>query len=371
MMQRAFALARRGQGRVEPNPMVGCVLVRQGRVVGEGYHRRFGGLHAEVEALQACATSPRGATVYVSLEPCCHHGKTPPCTDALINAGVARVVVGLRDPSPLVRGRGIRQLRAAGITVETGVLVDEAAELLAPFLTRVCRGRPYVIAKWAQSLDGKLATRTGHSQWISGEASRRRVHRLRARVDAILVGSGTVKADDPRLTAREVSIRRRAMRVVLDGRLRIPPKCQLVDSAREIPTLVITSPGGAKTPKARRLVTKGVEVIAGRLRRGRLALDACLKALAKRDATNLLLEGGPTILTAFFEAGLVDEALVFTSPTLIGGSGAPSVLGGRGAPRVDAAVQPRSVETRRSGTDILHRLRFTDPPRIIDARKLR
>ena len=371
MMHRALTLARKGQGRVEPNPMVGCVIVRKGRVIGEGYHRRFGGPHAEVEALRACATSPRGATVYVSLEPCCHHGKTPPCTDALIDARAARVVVGLRDPSPLVGGRGIRQIRAAGVTVETGVLGAEAAELVAPFLTRVCHGRPYVIAKWAQSLDGKLATRTGHSQWISGEASRRQVHRLRARVDAILVGSGTVKTDDPRLTAREVPIRRRAVRIVLDRRLRIPPKCQLVDTARDIPTLVMTSPSGTKTPKAHRLMSKSVEVISGRVRRGRLALAACLEALAERDVTNLLIEGGPTILTAFLEEGLVDEAYVFTSPRLIGGSGAPSVWGGRGARRVDAAVQPRSIETRRSGTDILHRLRFTAPPRFVDARKRR
>ncbi|GAF88580.1 unnamed protein product, partial [marine sediment metagenome] len=204
MMARAIALARRGEGHVEPNPMVGCVIVRNRRSIGEGYHRRFGGPHAEIEALLACTRDPQGATVYVSLEPCCHHGKTPPCTDALIAARVARVVVAARDPNPVVRGRGIRRLRTAGIDVETGVLEGEAAEVLAPYATRVRLYRPFVIAKWAQSLDGKLATRTGHSQWISCEASRRRVHRLRARVDAILVGCGTVLADDPLLTARGV-----------------------------------------------------------------------------------------------------------------------------------------------------------------------
>lgn len=179
MMARAVALARRGEGRVEPNPMVGCVVVRNRRVIGEGYHRRFGGPHAEIEALRFCTANPRGATLYVSLEPCCHHGQTPPCSDALIDARVVRVVVAVGDPNPVVQGRGIRRLRAAGIAVETGLLEREAAEVLAPYVTRMRLGRPYVIAKWAQSLDGKLATRTGDSRWISCEASRRSVHRLR------------------------------------------------------------------------------------------------------------------------------------------------------------------------------------------------
>ena len=361
MMARAIRLAKKGEGRVEPNPMVGCVITKAGRTVGEGYHHRFGDPHAEIEALRACSLDPRGATVYVSLEPCCHQGKTPPCADALIDAGVARVVVGLIDPGPHVSGRGLKRLRAAGIKVETGVLADRAAELAAPFLTRVCLGRPYVIAKWAQSLDGKLATRAGHSQWISSEVSRRRVHKLRARVDAILAGAGTVKADDPMLTARDVPIRRRAMRVVLDGRLRISEKCQIVGTASEIPTIVFTTADKAKGPKAGRLRKKGVEIIVGRLRRGRLALEACLGELSKRDVTNLLVEGGPTVLTSFFEAGLVDEAVVFTAPKLIGGRDAPTALGGRGSTRVEAAIVPRVVRTQRSGPDVIHHLRFTDP----------
>jgi len=208
MMARAIALAKRGEGRVEPNPMVGCVLVRRGQVISEGYHRRFGGPHAEIAALQACQENPRGATVYVSLEPCCHQGKTPPCTEALIEAEVKRVVVAVSDPNPAVAGRGIRRLRAARLAVQTGVLAEEAGELLAPYSTRMKLGRPYVIAKWAQSLDARLATDTGDSRWISCEHSRRMVHRLRSRVDAVLVGSGTVQADDPQLTARDVSLRR-------------------------------------------------------------------------------------------------------------------------------------------------------------------
>ncbi len=359
MMARAIALARRGEGRVEPNPMVGCVIVRGQRVISEGYHRRFGRPHAEIEALRACTTSPRGATVYISLEPCSHHGKTPPCTDALIEARVARVVAALRDSNPLVRGRGIHRLRAAGIAVETGLLERDAAELLAPYLTRIRSGRPFVIAKWAQSIDGKLATHTGRSKWISCPDSRRRAHRLRARVDAILVGSGTVLADNPLLTAREVPIRRRALRVVLDGRLRLPDKCQLVVTSNTAATLVMTTTTQAKTRKAERLRRRGVEVIACRAPVGRLALRDCLRKLAKRDITNLMVEGGPTILTALLEAGLVDEAYIFTAPMLIGGYDAPGVLGGRGATGIAAAIRPQSVRTQRSGSDILYRVRMT------------
>src|SRR3972149_2407368 len=216
-MRRALALAKRGEGRVEPNPMVGCVIVRNGRVIGEGYHRRFGGPHAEIEALESC-------------------------TDGLIRAGIARVVTPLRDPNPAVNGRGLRRLRTAGIMVTTGVLAAEAAEGLAPFLTRIRLGRPYVIAKWAQSLDGQLITPPGESMWISSEASRRTTHRLRARVDAILVGVGTVLADDPLLTARGVPLRRRALRVVLDAKLRIPLSANIVSSSKSTPTLVLTTP---------------------------------------------------------------------------------------------------------------------------------
>ncbi len=359
MMSRAITLARRGEGRVEPNPMVGCVIVRRGRVIGEGYHRRFGGPHAEIEALRSCASSPRGATVYVSLEPCCRQGKTPPCTEALIAAKVARVVVAVHDAHPSVGGRGLRALRRAGLRVHTGVLRKEASEVLAPFTTRVRLGRPYVIAKWAQSLDGKLATHRGDSRWISGEVSRRHVHRLRARMDAILVGSGTVLVDDPRLTARGVVIRRTALRVALDTRLRIPTTCQLVDTARQAPTLVMTTASRARSPKARQLMRKGVEVIACPVRGRRLSLDGCLSELGRRDLTNLLVEGGPTMLTSFLQANVVDEAYVFIAPKLIGHPRAPSLLAGDGARRIEDAISPRQSRMKRSGDDILCHMRLT------------
>lgn len=359
MMARAIARAKRGEGRVEPNPMVGCVVVRRGCIISEGHHRKFGGPHAEIEALRTCHVSPRGATVYVSLEPCCCHGKTPPCTKALIEAAVGKVMVAIRDPSPKVCGRGIRQLRAAGITVQTGVLADEARELLAAYTTRIELQRPYVIAKWAQSLDGRLATYAGDSRWISCEASRRRVHRLRARVDAVLVGSGTVLTDDPLLTARGVSLRRRATRVVLDSRLRLPRKSQLVATSRDIPTLVVTTTAEAVTRKAESLRRAGVEVVSCRARNGRVLLVDALHTLAKRNMTNVLVEGGPTLLRSFFEHKLVDEAFVFTAPILLGGSDAHVMLAGRGARRMADAVRPRIVSTHKSGDDTLCHMRLT------------
>jgi len=371
MMRRAVVLARKGEGHVEPNPMVGCVVVRSGRVIGEGYHRRFGGPHAEIDALRRCKEGARGSTVYVSLEPCSHQGKTPPCSEALIEAGVARVVAALRDPNPAVRGGGLRHLRKAGIAVEVGAGCDDAADLVAPFITYTTLGRPFVIAKWAQSLDGKLASRTGDSKWISGEASRRSVHRLRARVDAILVGSRTVIADNPLLTARDVPLRRQALRVVLDGRLQIPEMCRIVVTARAVPTLVMTSTARSRTPKAKRLKQKGVEVMSCRITRGRLALGACLAALRERGVTNLLVEGGSTVLTSFFDAGVVDRAMVFVAPRLIGGRDAPTALEGHGAGRLVDAITPHGVRIRRSGSDVLYDLRLTDPLAIMGGRPIR
>ena len=357
MMQTAIAFARRGEGFVEPNPMVGCVITKRGRVIGRGYHERFGAPHAEVNALAVCRESPAGGTVYVSLEPCAHHAKTPPCCDALIKARIARVVIGARDPNKTVRGGGARRLRAAGIDVHTGVCRETAQELIAPFATWVTLRRPFVIAKWAQSLDGKMATGTGDSKWISCEASRRRVHRLRARVDAILVGSGTVIADDPLLTARNVRLRRVATRVVLDGRLRLPIGCALVKGANAAPTIVMTTREKTSAPKARRLMRLGVELIACRKRADRLSIKDVLRHLAQRDVTNLLVEGGPTVLASLVGQGLVDEAHVYVAPILIGAG--PSVLSaGNGVDRVCDAYAPSTVHTSKSGVDTLVRMRF-------------
>jgi len=363
MMRRALELAKNGEGRVEPNPMVGCVIVRNGRIIGEGYHRRYGGSHAEVEALRSCKRRTRGATVYVSLEPCCHFGRTPPCTDALIEAGVARVVTTIRDPNPAVNGKGLRRLRAAGIEVTTGVLAAEAAELLAPFLTRGRLGRPYVIAKWAQSLNGVLVTPPGESKWISSVTSRRIVHRLRSRVDAILVGAGTVLADDPQLTARGVPLRRRALRVILDGKLRIPVGSKLVTSARKTPTIVFTTSHAVQTKKGKQLLRKGLELIPCKKQGGRLSLKECLSGLADRRLMNLMVEGGPTVLHTMLKSRLVDEVWVFLSPKIIAGQSQAHAL--LSAPALENA---RFVSIERSGGDFFARFRLTKPP-LTDGRR--
>jgi len=362
MMRRAIRRARRAEGRVEPNPMVGCVITKNGCVIGEGHHRRFGGPHAEAHALRDCTDSTRGATAYVTLEPCAHYGKTPPCVGALLEAGVGRVVIGVVDPNFQVAGKSVQRLRRAGVEVTIGVCADEAEELAAPYLTRTCLARPYVIAKWAQTLDGKLATHTGDSQWISSEASRKLVHRLRARVDAIVVGGGTVQADDPLLTARDVPRRRVAHRVVLDSRLRTPPSARIVATAGDTPTLILTSATSARDRQVRRLRDSGVSVVAVDSQEDCLLPEACLEELYGRDMTNVVLEGGTGVLGSFFRHNLVDEAWVFTAPILLGDERVPGVVSGIKSDLIRDAMRPRVASITTVGRDVHHRLRFTPPP---------
>lgn len=358
-MQRALALAARGRGSVEPNPMVGCVLVRGGRVVGEGYHRRYGGPHAEVNALKAAERLARGATAYVTLEPCCHYGKTPPCTDALIAAGVKRVVLAMRDELPPVSGRGVAILRQSGIRVSVGLCDDQARHLNAPYLKLKGTGRPWVILKWAQSIDGKIATRTGDSKWISGEQSRRYAHKIRGRVDAIVVGVATVVADDPALTCRHDKPRRIASRVVLDPRLRTPPDARLVRTARKVPTIIVTDRRQTGSAKARRLARLGVEILGVRSSRSGLDLDGLLQVLGRRQMTNIMVEGGGRTLGTFLDAGLADEAVIFVSRRLIGGRQAPSALAGQGPARIADSPRPTWTEVTRCGDDDVYHLRLT------------
>ena len=355
-MKRALALALRGQGWVEPNPMVGCVLVQDRRVVGEGYHRRFGGPHAEVNALRAARAEAKGATAYVTLEPCCHRGKTPPCTDALVAAGVARVVMAMRDPFPKVRGRGQRLLGRAGIDVSAGLCETEAIWLNAPYLKLQRQHRPWVILKWAQSLDGKIATRTGDSQWISCEQSRRRAHRLRGRVDALIVGVGTVVADDPLLTCRHVNPRRVAARIVLDPRLRTPRRVALLRTASETPTIIATDRRIAKSSRAAALARAGVEILGLRHTRGGLDLGGLLDELGARGMTNVMVEGGGKTLGAFHDGGLADEAVIFVSRRLIGGQGAPSPLNSLGHAKMRDVRSPAWTRLSRCGEDDLYRM---------------
>jgi diaminohydroxyphosphoribosylaminopyrimidine deaminase/5-amino-6-(5-phosphoribosylamino)uracil reductase len=314
----ATRAALRAAGDVEPNPLVGAAIVRDGRVIGLGHHRRYGGLHAEREALADCrrrGENPRGSTVYVTLEPCCHHGKQPPCTDALIEAGVARVIFARPDPHHLSRG-GADVLRRAGIPCELSTDSHLATRLSDPFVKRVTTGLPWVIAKWAQTADGRLVTGPDEPRWISNEYSRLRVHRLRARVDAIVTGIGTVLADDPLLTARGVRrVRRIARRVVLDPKGELPPGCRLLQSTEEGP-LVVVRAGERTTGGYVASGTGKVEIVhvpsAGEL----LDLASVLRSLVERyDATNVMLECGPRLLRAFFSAGLVDEAFAYVAPS--------------------------------------------------------
>jgi diaminohydroxyphosphoribosylaminopyrimidine deaminase/5-amino-6-(5-phosphoribosylamino)uracil reductase len=350
-MRRALELAERGRGWVEPNPLVGCVFVRQGQMVGEGYHERFGGPHAEVNALSMAGPAARGATVYVTLEPCCHHGKTPPCSDALIGAGVARVVAAIADPFDRVAGAGFERLRRAGIAVESGLLEAAARRANAPYLKLLATGRPYVHAKWAMTLDGKIASVAGDSKWISGTDSRKVVHELRGRVDAIVVGIGTALADDPLLTARPAGPRT-ALRVVLDSAARLPLGSQLVRTAREAPVLVATR-DTAPRPARDALCRAGCECLtipaSDRAQVIRLLLDE----LGRRRLTNVLVEGGSQVLGSFLDAGEVDEVHAFVGGMLLGGDSAPTPMAGRGWTRLADARTFEIDHVARIGNDCL------------------
>ena len=342
-MVQALQLAARGEGYVEPNPMVGCLIAREEEVLATGWHRQFGGPHAEVAAIDAAEKAGeelRGATLYVTLEPCCHHGKTPPCTEAIINSGIRRVVIARRDPFPQVDGGGIAQLEAAGLEVLTGCLAAEAQDLNAPYLMRVSNNRPWIIAKWAMTLDGKLATVTGDSRWISSAASREVVHRLRARMDAILVGRETAVADDPLLTARpqDDMIARTATRIVLDSSARLPLNSQLVRSARQTPVLVAVAES-APRKSCSSLQASGCEVFycLGASRGERVAY--LMQELARRGMTNVLVEGGSQVFGCLLDAQLMDEVHVFIAPKLVGGDEAPSPLAGFGKSHMSAAVE--------------------------------
>ena len=317
----ALQCAARGRGFVEPNPMVGAVLVQGERELARGWHREFGGPHAEIVALEAARSAgadTMGATMYVTLEPCCRHGKTPPCTDAIIAAGISRVVIAMEDPAPQVSGGGLAALRAAGVEVCTGVCEGEARDLLAAYIKLCTTGRPWVICKWAQTADGYLALPGGRGRWISGEKSRAEVHRIRGLCDGVCVGIGTVLADDPLLTNRSSS-GGRPVRVVLDPKLRIPMDCWLVRTSTEAPVLVATTRAAlAKAEAAESLRDRGVEVLELPAVEGRIDLEALLDELGRRRWTYLLVEGGAKVLGSFTSCRLADELLVFVSTEKVG-----------------------------------------------------
>ncbi|HEY7184048.1 MAG TPA: bifunctional diaminohydroxyphosphoribosylaminopyrimidine deaminase/5-amino-6-(5-phosphoribosylamino)uracil reductase RibD [Blastocatellia bacterium] len=375
-MRRAFALARLAEGRTSPNPMVGAVIVRDGRVVGEGYHHRAGAPHAEIEALRDAGDFARGAAMYVTLEPCAHYGRTPPCSDAIIDAGVAEVYYAVSDPNPRVNGKAHAQFKAAGIAAHRGPCEDEARELNRPFFKHVTTGRPFVTAKFAMSLDGKIATRAGDSRWISNTAARRLAHELRNVTDAIIVGAGTVIADDPRLTTR-LSPRplqpplqrppqgppqredgagpadiRHPLRIVADSRGRAPLTAGVFDPGLPGKTALATT-DAAPGAHCAELTARGVEVWtlpADRL--GRVSLPALLDEIGRRGMLTLLIEGGSELLGAFFDEKLVDRVWAFIAPLIIGGRNAPGPVGGRGVEALAQAIGLRrlQVETIDAGS---------------------
>lgn len=316
----ALKLAEKGIGSVEPNPAVGCVIVKDNKIIGKGYHKRFGGPHAEINALSGCrkkGTDPTGATMYVTLEPCCHFGKTPPCTDAIIKAKIAKVVIAAIDPSKHANGKGIRLLKKAGIEIETGLCENQAKLLNAPFFKFAKTGKPWVILKWAQSKDGFLASKK--HRWISNEKSRSDAQKLRRRADAILVGINTVLADNPLLTARPARKDKKLLRIILDSRLRIPLNCNLTKTIKKAPVLVFTTNKNSK--KATLLKKKGVEIITVSSAKGKCNLKDVLAAFAQKGIQQLLVEGGPTVIASFLKAGLADEIIIYIAPKILAGNG--------------------------------------------------
>jgi diaminohydroxyphosphoribosylaminopyrimidine deaminase/5-amino-6-(5-phosphoribosylamino)uracil reductase len=336
-MKRALRLAARGLGRTSPNPMVGALVVKRGRLVGEGYHRQVGGPHAEIWALRQAGAKAGGATMYVTLEPCCHHGRTAPCTDALIRARLARVVVACLDPDKRVSGRGIHLLRKAGIDVEVDVLQDDARRLNAPYFKHTTTGLPLVSLKAAMSLDGKIATAKGESKWITGERARAAAHRLRAIHDAVLVGVGTVLADDPSLTVRSAR-GRTPLRIVLTADERPP----IIAVTRRAPRNRIDS-----------LQRAGAEVWTAASRRGAVYLPSLLRRLAENEVQSVMVEGGGTVAESALAAGLADRVYFFVAPRIIGGAEAPTPVEGAGVSRLSETWRLASVQVRRVGEDLL------------------
>ena len=351
-MQMALELAARAMGRTSPNPMVGAVLVRDGTVVGSGFHARAGTPHAEVLALREAGEKSRGSTLYVTLEPCCHHGRTGPCSEAVIEAGVARVVAAMTDPNPLVAGKGLSRLKSAGLEVAAGLMQDEARKLNEVFIKFITTGEPFVIMKAAISLDGKIATHTGDSRWITGPQAREYGHRLRDRYDTIMVGVNTVLADNPSLTTRLPEGGRDPVRLVLDSMARTPPESRLINGSSPAPAIIVTG-GRAPRDRVAGLEQAGAEVVALPGEDGRVDLKALARYLAEREITSLLIEGGGEVHASALASGIVDKVAWFIAPMLIGGRRAPGPLAGEGPENISQAVPLDRVSVSRLGNDLL------------------
>ncbi len=350
-MRRALSLARRALGSASPNPAVGAVVAKDGEIVGEGWTQPPGQDHAEIVALRQAGSRAAGASLYVTLEPCNHHGRSPPCTDAIVEAGIAEVHAATLDPNPTVRGGGISRLDEAGVSTHVGEREAQAREVMEAYLRFVTAKKPFVTAKFAMSLDGKIATRTGDSKWITGERARWYVHRLRAESDAVMVGVNTVLTDDPQLTSRTekaTARRRQPLRVVVDSRGRTPPGARLLSE----PGRTLIAVGHASEEAGQRLGEAGAEVAAVSAEGGSVDLGALLSLLGRREITSLLVEGGGTLLGSLFDQGLVDKVVAFVAPAVIGGREAPSPVEGDGVATMGEALRLERVRWRRFGRDI-------------------
>ena len=349
-MRQAIALALKGTGRVNPNPLVGAVVVKDGRIIGEGYHQQYGCPHAERNALAACTESAAEATIYVTLEPCCHHGKNPPCTEALIQAGISRVVVGSADPNPLVAGKGIAQLKAAGIQVEEGFLQAECDAINFIFFHYITTNKPYLALKYAMTADGKIACHTGASRWITGEVARHHVHQLRNKYAAIMVGTGTVLADDPELTCR-IENGNNPVRIVCDTQLRTPLSSKLVTTAKEVPTIIATC---CQEESRHKLYQEaGCQVWGVPAKNGGVDLQALVHRLGQEKIDSVLVEGGGQLNWSLLQAGLVQRVYTYIAPKIFGGAAAKSPVGGIGVDNPQQAFQMRVVATQQLGEDFL------------------
>jgi diaminohydroxyphosphoribosylaminopyrimidine deaminase/5-amino-6-(5-phosphoribosylamino)uracil reductase len=350
----AIRLAKKGLGKVSPNPLVGAVLVKGDRIIGKGYHRFFGGPHAEVNALKSAGKTAREADMYINLEPCCHYGKTPPCTDALIEAKIGRVFIGMADPNPAVSGRGIKRLKKAGIGVETGILEDKCRRLNEIFIKFITTQTPFVILKAALTLDGKMATFTGDSKWITCEKSRRLVHRIRSEVDAVMVGIGTVIADDPLLTVRLYkTVKKNPLRIVVDSSLGISKNSRLLQPGLAENTIIATSLQKTDSRKAHSIENTGAQVLGVPLKNNRVDIKELLKLLGQKAVASLLIEGGSELNASALSSGIVDKVMLFYAPKIIGGRDAISMVGGEGVEKIAEAIKVEDISIRGINSDFL------------------
>ena len=349
-MKQALSLAEKGKGFTSPNPMVGAVIVKDGRVVGEGYHKKYGDWHAEVNAFNNASEDVEGATMYVTLEPCSHTGKTPPCADKIIEKKIGRVVIGAADPNPLVSGRGIQKLQNAGIKVSCGLLADESIRLNEIFMKYIVQKRPFVVYKSATALDGKIATVTGKSQWISNENSRKETHLLRHYMSGIMVGINTVMADNPMLNCRIDGLTS-PIRIIVDSLLRISPDCRIVQSAKDYRTIVATLQE-SDSIKANRLKQMGVEIVTVKERNGRIDLENLMSILGEMGIDSILIEGGGTLAFSCFEQGIVDKVIYYIAPKILGGASAKTSVEGDGFKEIADCTKLKDISVRMIDNDI-------------------